>query len=918
MLRNHVSFLIFRSALTLFVLLGLIFGSIGSLPATAQAAAPSPTLEIQLPTQVEVGDPIAATFVLAGSSDVAGYEASLLFDPAVAHLNGLEQRKNDLRKFGRDVGPLGPLELPNGVSFGLYSCPVADCVQSTHGQRASGGGHGKLRLATLTLVADQPGQLELVLGETRFVDSTGQLIPVTIPETRWVVQVGADGQAHAAPASVALGAAAGQGIAQPVDVTGDGVVTHADVMEVALAWTVAREGAGPCSAESAPSADVNGDGCVDVADTQQVVANYSSGADAQSKLPKGGADPHELPPGLLPESDAEPQGPPSEVQPGDAADPEGLQPDAQPAGEADPQGLQPDAQPEDAADPQGLQPEAQAAGEADPQELQLQSGTQPAGETQQLAVETTAMTFTVNSTGDQADASIGNGRCATSTGTCTLRAAIAEANRHSGPDTIAFNIGGTGPHTIQLYSQLPSLSDSTGPTTINGFTQPGAVPNSHAQLNNAVMKIQVVGKGESGTGTFSGLPITSAGNRVRGLVFYRLHRAIWLAGSGAYNNVIAGNFIGTNAAGTYYSTIYSTPANGVHLRSGVSSNVIGGTAYADRNVISGSASNGVAMFDEATDNNVVINNIVGLKPNGTGRLPNGNHGVDINAAASNNRVGGTGTNERNVVSGNGHEGIEISHYTSTQGNQIVGNFVGTDVTGNNAPTYAYNGLNGTNYTGVNLEDGVRNNIVRNNVIGGKGSTRGGAGLTISGSYSSGNQVYNNRIGIGLTGNAIANVYSGVLIQTGANRNKIGPGNIIAYNPQGVRVKDSATDYNSITRNRIFGNSGLGIDLDPVGSVNTNDSGDGDTGPNQQLNFPVITSRSSSTVAGTACAGCTVEVFQADAGSGAYGEGKTFLGSGKALSNGTFSVAISGLTSGAYVTATATDSYGNTSEFARNR
>ncbi|HSH81417.1 MAG TPA: Ig-like domain-containing protein [Herpetosiphonaceae bacterium] len=834
MLRNHVSLLIFRSALTLFVLLGSVFGSIGSLPATAQAAAPSPTLEIQLPTQVEVGDPIAATFVLAGSSDVAGYEASLLFDPAAAHLNGLEQRKNDLGKFGRDVGPLGPLEMPNGVSFGLYSCPVADCVQSTRGQRATSGGDGKLRLATLTLVADQPGQLELALGETRLVDTTGQVIPVAIPETRWVVQVGADGQAHPAPAPVALGAAAGQGVAQPVDVTGDGVVTHADVMEVALAWTVAREGLGPCSAESAPSADVTGDGCIDVADAQRVVANFSSSGEAQGTL-------------------------------------------------------------RESPDQQALQPESQ-----------------PAGELPQLAAEAAALTFTVNSTGDQVDASIGNGRCATSAGTCTLRAAIAEANSHTGPDTIAFNIDGSGVRTIQLTGQLPSLSDRTGPTTIDGFTQPGAAPNTHAQLNNADMMIQIVGKGESGTGTFSGLPITSPGNRVQGLVFYKLHRGIWLEGSGASNNVIAGNFIGTNAAGTYFSSIYSTPANGVHIRAGASSNVIGGTANADRNVLSGTAANGVAMFDEGTDNNVVINNIIGLGPMGNRRVPNGNHGVDMNTGASRNVVGGMGANERNVVSGNGHEGVELSHFTETEGNQVVGNFIGTDVTGNNAPSFTYNGLRG-----VNIEDGARNNVLHDNVIGGNGDSRGGAGLTISGSFTSGNHVYNNRIGIGLNGADIGNVNSGVQIQTGANRNKIGPGNIIAFNPTGIRVQDPATDFNTITQNQIYGNTNLGIDLAPLGSVNTNDAGDGDSGANQQLNFPVITSADTDTVAGTACGGCTVEVFLAEGGSGAHGEGKTLLGSAKALSNGTFRVEIAGARAGEYATATATDADGNTSEFARN-
>jgi large repetitive protein len=50
-------------------------------------------------------------------------------------------------------------------------------------------------------------------------------------------------------------------------------------------------------------------------------------------------------------------------------------------------------------------------------------------------------TFTVDSTADDTDAA-GDGACATAAGACTLRAAIFEANRHSGPDTIAFSIPG--------------------------------------------------------------------------------------------------------------------------------------------------------------------------------------------------------------------------------------------------------------------------------------------------------------------------------------------------------------------------------------------------------------------------------------------------------------------------------------------
>ena len=76
----------------------------------------------------------------------------------------------------------------------------------------------------------------------------------------------------------------------------------------------------------------------------------------------------------------------------------------------------------------------------------------------------------VNSTGDQFDANVNNGICDTSAGTCTLRAAIIQANANPGPDIIHFNIAGSGPHQINLTDRLPTINDQSGPVTIDGYT----------------------------------------------------------------------------------------------------------------------------------------------------------------------------------------------------------------------------------------------------------------------------------------------------------------------------------------------------------------------------------------------------------------------------------------------------------------
>jgi hypothetical protein len=151
---------------------------------------------------------------------------------------------------------------------------------------------------------------------------------------------------------------------------------------------------------------------------------------------------------------------------------------------------------------------------------------------------------------------------------------------------------------------------------------------------------------------------------------------------------------------------------------------------------------------------------------------------------------------------------------------------------------------------------------------------------------------------------------------------VGPGNIIAYNAfTGIVSQENDKDRNTYTRNSIYQNGSLGVDLYPPG-VNPNDPGDVDTGPNEQLNHAVLNAATTTTVTGTACAGCTVELFIADirasdSGQGQYGQGRTFIGSAVADGAGNFSAAVSGLVGGEHVTALVIDSDGNTSEFARN-
>src|SRR5207237_7412245 len=117
--------------------------------------------------------------------------------------------------------------------------PVANCVDGK-GPR-QGTGRGTLKLATLALLATQPGLLEIKLDAPKFVAADGTPVPIAVPTTSIAVQVCSGGERHAATASMWAVRSSGGAAPGSLGLTGDGRVTHADAMELALAWTPSRE-----------------------------------------------------------------------------------------------------------------------------------------------------------------------------------------------------------------------------------------------------------------------------------------------------------------------------------------------------------------------------------------------------------------------------------------------------------------------------------------------------------------------------------------------------------------------------------------------------------------------------------------------------------------------------------------------------
>jgi hypothetical protein len=452
-----------------------------------------------------------------------------------------------------------------------------------------------------------------------------------------------------------------------------------------------------------------------------------------------------------------------------------------------------------------------------------------------------------------------------------------------------------------------------------------ALPNNVSVLNNYIgtdvsgaAAIPNAGNGLNvssiGGGTFGA---SGAGNVISGNTLYGVNNY------GA--NTLQSNLIGTNASGT---SALPNQAGGVKAGYGT---IVGGALGTTGNVISGNTGHGLTIANYSTEI-TIKGNLIGTNLAGNAAVPNTINGIYIHVDANQYTgylvIGGTTAAERNVVSGNGVDGIRFDG-RGLYNNTVQGNFIGTDINGTTAI--------GNNFNGLAITGGYQNNII--------GGTASGARNIISGNTKNG-------IGIGVTdvndwrilanligtqANAtspLGNGQNGILIITGAHDNQIGNGatngaNIIANNTLDGISHTGGTGHR-FTFNSIHDNGGLAIDLGTDG-VTPNDNLDPDTGANNLQNFPVLTSAvvngSNTIVTGTLNSGSgdifTIEFYaSASCDASGNGEGTTPLGSTTvttdANGNASINTTLTGVTAGQVVTATATDDQGNTSEFSACR
>ncbi len=459
--------------------------------------------------------------------------------------------------------------------------------------------------------------------------------------------------------------------------------------------------------------------------------------------------------------------------------------------------------------------------------------------------------------------------------------------------------------------------------------------------------------------------IGGADPAARNLISGNIHSGVMIQDATTHNNIIAGNWVGVKPSG---QAALKNAVAGVTVESGAHDNTIGGANQG--NLLSG---NQTGIYINGGVDNTITGNTIGLAADGQTPLANDDGGIWLLNGAHNTMIGGTSAVTRNIISGNGAAGSQFGQgiylasalpTATTINNVIQGNYIGVDATGNRPA--------GNYRQGILIGPGAQNNLIGGTAPGtGNVITYNGlGGVRID---STGNQVASNLIGVGADGvTQLGNQLNGVRV--GGDNNTIGPNNMIAYNQQsGVMLSGGATTVLSntlstnarsgvcvagpnntlrgnlvqsngsggnvwpdcairagivitgtndtlVSENDILTNSAVGVVVyGGVGnrilansiSDNLNAGIQLERGGNNDVAPPQLGVVTTTTVDGSACALCRVEVFT-DIGD----EGRDFLGVTTAGSDGRFrQVLTPAAQPGRYVTATHTDSNGNTSPFA---
>lgn len=401
----------------------------------------------------------------------------------------------------------------------------------------------------------------------------------------------------------------------------------------------------------------------------------------------------------------------------------------------------------------------------------------------------------------------------------SLAWAITVSNSLEGRQAIYFAIG----EDKFIYGDAVTLNvnrgfDITDAVYIDGYSALTAITNGSSQGSDAEMAVQIVMADGGQPFIFRINGAASSGSVIRGFAFNMQvassgAAAVYITGSSG--NVVSGNYFNLGFDGLI---VEETAAHAIRISGSATDNTIGGLANADTNVFGGA----YTVHDRTSlqiegARNVVIGNLLGTDRTGGARsISSGSgqliYGIRIEGTgAVDNTVGGLTDDSRNVISGYTQDGMYIR--SGATGTVIVGNYIGTDVTGNadlgsnrNGITLitgyntvgglseeARNVISGNNQIGIWLVNGASNNLIVGNYIGtdryGTSEIGNSIGIRLSTTDTGQNAVQGNTIGGSVAGSAnviAGNDVFGVQFSTNASANIVA-GNWIGSDATGTKA-----------------------------------------------------------------------------------------------------------------------------------
>ncbi|PID59320.1 MAG: hypothetical protein CSB44_13020 [Gammaproteobacteria bacterium] len=310
------------------------------------------------------------------------------------------------------------------------------------------------------------------------------------------------------------------------------------------------------------------------------------------------------------------------------------------------------------------------------------------------------------------------------------------------------------------------------------------------------------GNGRSGVYIYEGSNNTIGGALGGNLLSGNGDAGVRVEGAGASNNQIIGNLVGTDHDGT---------AAVPNAQRGIIVNANDGTVI-HGNVISGNGTSASGRGDGimvlgSSNGTRITGNFIGTDHSGTAAIGNIRHGVVLYNGATNTIIGSNMTGERNVIAGNGGNGISINNEGVATSNHTIieGNFIGIDVTGRAALGNGHNGI------------GVGNGALNTSIRGGNAIAANGAnGVQVGGLDTQDTEIQSNYIGIAIDGvTALPNVLSGIKVQQVAVNTYIGGelGNLISGNlGHGIEITGGGVTNTTVVGNTIglSSNGGQGV------------------------------------------------------------------------------------------------------------